>query len=297
MDFNIVSDIRLFTSISFTPEMQDEMGRSMELIEAFNYKQAFPNLYDVVIDLNNDDLDATQHAFQDRLHETLDFLLEQHQVRLLPEASLEDKNEVLQAMYQIQNIEDPTPLLGILSGYQTDLEKLASIIEYLSSYSVIQLLDVLEFVAPSTMEGMKRFLENLEEEQEVEASLPEHLQPGSHFLETLESFLRYEFQDSLAVELIRSGVQIGHELKLYLPYVQKHLHHQEASQLAKNILSLLMMSPDTYRDPIRQYRVYTEALGVPPQLSVTVEVWMTDAINRFEQYRKAQHDAKRISVV
>lgn len=298
MDFNPISDVKLYASVTFTPEFQDEINTLIDLMEAFEYKSGHQKLYDVLHGTETDDLEITQQNFRNQLHEIADFLLEEHQIRLHDEATLEEKNQLLVGLFRLQSVEDPVPLILMLENRLSgDLEKFSQVMETVTTLSQEQVLTVVAEVHPSTLVSMQEYLETLEAEQETNKNLPEHLQPGSDYLENLQAFLSYQDNNTLATVMIRNGAMMGATLDHYLPYVGKHVVASSEEQTALNVLSLLMLSEDTYRDPVQSYRKISDSFDFTSQQALRVEVLIMDILSKFRQYRKAQDDAKRLSVV
>ena len=293
MDEDLMDVVHGYIAQTFSEELQVEIQNSFALFDAFEHRQAYVYLPDIVLDIDADNTDLTQLKFLSAIHEQLDVIFKAHQIDLSEDVELSAKNQILSVLFRLQQLEDVVPVLRILESSFSDEEKIAKIVEAYSELDEASVLIAIESIHPSTLEQLQFFLYAQEEKEEKE---PE-IDPGvlNEIQSNLKDFFAICGQDNLAFEFIQSGMTVGRPIKLYYPYVKEYLIAEEDVQSAKNLLSLFLMAQDTYQDPLQIYRTYSESLVLDTEQRMRIETQMGALLNELHHYQEAQDVAKRVS--
>lgn len=293
MDEDLMDVVHGYIAQMFSEELQSEIQNSFALFDAFEHRQAYVYLPDIVLDIDADNTDLTQLKFLSAIHEQLDVIFKAHQIDLSEGVELSVKNQILSVLFRLQQLEDVVPVLRILESSFSDEEKIAKIVEAYSELDEASVLIAIESIHPSTLEQLQFFLYAQEEKEEKE---PE-IDPGvlNEIQSNLKDFFAICGQDNLAFEFIQSGMTVGRPIKLYYPYVKEYLIAEEDVQSAKNLLSLFLMAQDTYQDPLQIYRIYSESLVLDNEQRMRIETQIGALLNELHHYQEAQDVAKRVS--
>jgi len=293
MDEDLMDVVHGYIAQTFSEELQVEIQNSFALFDAFEHRQAYVYLPDIVLDIDADNTDLTQSKFLSAIHEQLDVIFKAHQIDLSEDVELSTKNQILSVLFRLQQLEDVVPVLRILESSFSDEEKIAKIVEAHSELDEASVLIAIESIHSSTLEQLQSFLyiqeEKEEKELEIDSGILNEIQLN------LKDFFAICGQDNLAFEFIQSGITIGHPIKLYYPYVKEYLIVKEDLQSAKNLLSLFLMAQDTYQDPLQIYRTYSESLVLDTEQRMRIETQMAALLNELHHYQEAQDVAKRVS--
>ena len=293
MDEDLMDVVHGYIAQTFSEELQVEIQNSFALFDAFEHRQAYVYLPDIVLDIDADNTDLTQSKFLSAIHEQLDVIFKAHQIDLSEDVELSTKNQILSVLFRLQQLEDVVPVLRILESSFSDEEKIAKIVEAHSELDEASVLIAIESIHSSTLEQLQSFLyiqeEKEEKELEIDSGILNEIQLN------LKDFFAICGQDNLAFEFIQSGITIGHPIKLYNPYVKEYLIVKEDLQSAKNLLSLFLMAQDTYQDPLQIYRTYSESLVLDTEQRMRIETQMAALLNELHHYQEAQDVAKRVS--
>ena len=293
MDEDLMDVVQGYIAQTFSEQMQAEIQNSFALFDAFEHRQAYVHLPDIVLDIDADNTDLTQLKFLSSVNEQLDVIFKAHQIELEEDTELYVKNQILSVLYRLQMLEDIIPVLRILESSFSDEEKIAKIVEEYSELDEATVLVALKSVQSSTLETLQSFLYTQEEQQEKKPEIDPEV--FKQIQNTLKDFFVICGQDNLAFEFIQSGMSIGYPVKLYYPYVKEYLITDNDTQSAKNLLSLFLMAQDTYHDPLQVYRIYSEALVLDLEQRMRIETQMGALLNELRHYQEAQDVAKRVS--
>jgi len=292
---SIEATITDYSLRNLSPELQDELNGSLTIFEAFDYKKIYEAMPDVLFDTTSEDTDLTQSRFLGLFHESLDALLSVHSIGILNPADLHIKNQILSAMYRIQHIEDPGPILALTESSFSNEEKFAKIIDAYSTLDEGTILTSVDLIPDSFIKGLQDFLYAQENQQEAEAGeegLISELQ-----LITLKDLFTCFGTENLGGEMIANGIHPGNEAELYLPYIAGSFVTDDDLQSAKNILSFFCIASDTFTNPLAAYHQYSETLVPSHDRILKIEVKLGELLNELRHYQEANHVATAISAV
>lgn len=297
MDFEFEEEIQEYLQATFSPEMQGEVRASLMVFDAFGYEKASAVLADVLFDIESSDKDLTQMKFLGAIHESLNALLKAHLVTVQDDTDLSVKNQILGVLYRLQHLEDPTPTLRILESSASGEEQLARIVQEYSVLDEAQVLMAVESIDESSLNTLRTYLYKKEEDLEAAEEVPAtELVDTALMVKNLKDFFHVHGNENLGYQMLDNGIQPGHDIKLYYPYISDQLVVEDDLQSAKNILSLFFIARDTFNDPLKVYRAYSEKIISGSERIMKIEVKLAELLNALRQYQKALDDSRRVSV-
>lgn len=296
MDTSLIEEIHNYIQTHFTEQFQSELLGSLVLFDAFDHARAYEPFPDILFDTTRDENEVVRLQFMAAINDGLDYLLQEHRILAFDEVDIGTKNQILSVMYRIQHLEDPVPALRILETDLSDEEQLARIVAEYSVLSEEQILEAVASVDSSTITLMRDYLYQ-QEAHLKEPDPPSVSKEKTLILENLSDFFAVHGQDNLGYEMLSNGIQPGHVVRLYYPYIHEHLVVDDDRQTAKNLLSFFFLASDTYNDPLPVYRKYSDSLIHDHPKIVRIEALFTQLLNDLRNYQKAKHDAHRVSVI
>lgn len=295
MDDSLFQSIQAYAETNLTPELQEEITGSLVLCDAFDYAVIYEKMPDVLFDTTAESTDVTHQRFLSVIHDSMDALLNIHGVALIDSAELHAKNQILSALYRIQHLEDPVPMLRILESSFSSEEKFAKIIEALSILDETVVLTVVDAIPDELLTALCNFLSDREKQAEAAEQAEEYA--NVQLMSNLKDFFNCHGIANIANEMIQNNVEPGYPIAMYLPYFQEHLVTLDDDQTAKNILAFLLMASDTYADPLSAYHQYSDQFLHDHERIMRIETAIGALLNSLRNFQKANDDAKRLSVV
>lgn len=281
--------ISTYVENTFTEELKHEIYRSFSLFDYFEHQNALSGLIDILNDASYMDSNALKDKFVLELHSQLDYVLQQHNIRVTPEATLEEKNEIISALALIQNLEDYSGIITLLESFESDDLQLATILSDLCMLDYTRILSLIEYFDPHILQLLKDFIYSKENE-----AAGEDKQPLAVVANAKLFFTQYG-KENIGGNLIDNDVNMGSKFETYLPFVDEDLVVESDEQTAMNILSLLYLSIDGYNAPLLVYRKYSYQLLHDLNRVSKIETLIVKTINLFEEFKKAHNEKARLS--
>lgn len=274
----------------FPEELQAEITRSFDLIDFFEYHQAYSGFTDILMNADNDSTESVHDKFVMEIHSKLNYILLQHTVVMSETAEISDKNEVLTALGRLQHLEDYSAVIHTLESMQSDEEQLSIILSDVCALDQLSIMELIESFNPTILETLKTFVYQIEAEREVSDERPMLL------IEGLKLLTAEVCKDSVASKLLQAGILPAQKFETYLSFVGEDLLVQgNVDRTAENILSVLALSIDGYNAPITVYRKYSTQILNSLNLVTEVEVKILGLIAKFSEIKKAYDEQKRLS--
>lgn len=280
-----------FLEANFSEEAQEEYRKSFDLFDYLEFVQAWPPLLDVIGLIGVDPTEALIDRFTNVLIEQLDAAFAQFTIKIVPHASIAERNELLRAIAHFQHLEDYAPLARILESFQSDDIQLARILSDLSMYDEHRILTLIESFEPKLMGILKEYIDSKEKEVVN--------QDGSerrNILSGFKVFCKLFGENHIAAMLLKDGMAIGNRFQVYLPYIQDELCFGGSDEkIAENILSMIMFSGDGYNSPLLLYRKYSFYILQDLSKVTKIEALILAMISKYLDFKKATDEQARLS--
>lgn len=283
--------IQAYLATRFSESMSDELNASFMVLDSFQYTKLDERLIDIVNDYNKDETEVVQMKVLEAFHQSLNEVLRAHQVFLSEDTPLVAKNQVLAVLYRLQRLEDPVPPLKVLETQLNNEEKFSRLVNMYSHLREVDVMESIENVGDDLLKNLMNFLYTQEESQQELPVVNKELN------QTLKDFFDHISKENVAYELIQNGVMTGLSVKIYYPYVKDKLITQDDKETAINLLSLFLMSIDTYKEPLEIYRQYGDNLIESKDRIMKIEVLIGEMLTQLYQYQGAKDVARSVSVV
>lgn len=282
--------ISAFLDNYLTDEFREEVLRSFDLFDFYEYHQAYSGFIDLLTDQSNMSSDDLKDRFIIELNSKLDYILEQHTIILIDTATTHQRNEILTSLAHIQKLEDYTGIIRLLESFTDDHETLAIILSDSTLLSSEDIMSIVKEFNPSMLQTLKTYIYQKEEETTVSEEL------NLNLIDNFKIFCKYTGNNTLGAEFLKNSVLIGDRFSTYLPYAQDSLVVSTDIEVTSlNILSLILLSIDGYNSPLLVYRKYSYQILNDLNMVSKVEIKILDHIAKYSEYKKAYFEKNRLS--
>lgn len=282
-------EILAFVQMFYTDELTREINRSFDLLDDFQLNNIDSPYIDIMMQHQLVTNEQLMDEFIAQLNRHLDYVLSEHTVILIDEATITEKNEVLSALLLVQNLEDYTGVIAALESLAPDEEQLADIISDLSSLDKIDVIRIVEDFNPSILQHLLKYIEDKQQDISTE--------PCPDILKAYKLFNECFGNNHIAYELVENGLLLNQTFELYLSYVKEDISNPElsAKQKALDIYSILIVSEDGNKEPTAIYRQYSQSLFQDLNQIKAVESELTNYIAIYNQRKGIENEKSRLS--
>lgn len=276
-----------FISDMFTNEYIDNIRKSFSLFEAFEHQNAYSGMIDAITDEGIESRENRADRFSAALTQELDYVVGQHLIALTPEATIADKILILDALYRVQHLENYVAYESILSTEDDTIDKMAAILEELTTVDQGYFLTILQSVDDRAIKLLSDFV-NHKTVIKNEPIKPEILNRVKLVTEVLG-------KETLGAIMIDGGMKPGYPIELYLPYVENDIVDEvEDSKTVLNILSVLYMADIDETNILNLYREVGERIFKSVQMVGRMESQVLTIINKVTEARNIQNEKARL---
>lgn len=210
---------------------------------------------------------------------TLDTLLEYHLIELSSEATIRQKNSIIEAIWTLQNLEEPELLLMWLNSDLDDEEQWGECIQYTSDISVDDAIMLLESDPAPFLKRLKKLLSQQEPE-----FLPNNQDEAQ--LAKFKSFLAFLKDDTcIAKKYLDQGIPFGIEVEDYWPYYTDVVYDRNQTyEMARDFYSLCLISCNRSREPLKAFHEDSGFLFEDLILIQQIESQLIQLVQNFETH-------------
>lgn len=277
------SEILAFVQMYFTDELSREINRSFNLLKDFQLNNIESPYNDIIMQHQEVHNEQLMDMFIAQLNRHLDYVLSEHTIFLIDEATITEKNEVLAALLLVQDLEDYTGITSALESLASDEEQLADIISDLSQLPKVEVIRLVESFNPKMLANLLEYVT-----QKTQEKLEE---PNPEILKSYKLFNKCFGTNHIGNELVEHGLLLNQPFELYLNYVKEVLTSGNAKDIALNIYSLLVVSSDGNTQPNAVYREYSQGLLQDLNQIKAVESELTQLVSIFNQRKAVEKEA------
>lgn len=268
----------------FSDEYIANINRSFSLFEAFEHQNAYMGMVDIILDESVDNLENRADKFTLELIKQLDYVINEHLIKLTEEATVYDKIVVLDALYRLQHLEDYTVIETILSTDDDDIDKLSLILEQICEYDQSYLLTLIESVQTQSMTLLNEYIKSKQNEESI-------IKPNKYIIDRFKLLVQAYGTEHIGYDLAIAGMGVGYPIDIYLPFVEDLLYiKDDLEQTGLNILSIFYISDIEDNNIITTYRSLSDKILKSVDLSGRVEGVLIKLINRVDEFRKTNKE-------
>ena len=280
------NSVAVYISEVFSPEQRDDILTSFDLYEDFELQNYDEDFIELIMMMSYDTTENTFDTFQSVVHKKLDYIVNEHRVKLIPGVSLYKKNEILKGLSRLLTLEDYTPVLTMLETLETTEIKFANILSDLTSLDEVDILEIVEYVSPVTLVSLKSYATTKETVSDADVNY-ELMSRASAFFKCFE-------QDTIGKQLAPVSL-LGQTFKDYLAFVKEELITDDNHLTVLNILSVLILSSDGYKDLLTGYRNNSNLLFDDIRKASLLEELVIKYNGQFNEYWSIQIEKNRLS--
>lgn len=297
MAISQATEIESFIVTTFSPEQQEEINLALSIFITFSYARPFEQINHILDTSEVEPTDVTQLRMLDQIRESLYDLATLHKVEVLEDTPSRILSQIMLGLYRLTHLEDPVPYLRILeSNSKTNEEKLSELLGEVTDLDAVAYMDYIQDVRESLLERLSKLLYSQEENQENAVPPPaELIDQQSRMLARLKAFFEVSGIDNIAYEYSLSGMALGHPFGLYLPIISTEVVVEDEEATAKNILSVFLMSIDTFEDPIVAFRTHSEELLDSVNQTARIEAIMLRIFTELRSYEESVKTANSLA--
>lgn len=284
--------IEVFVDTYYNEQQADDINKSLDLFDFYEYNQAFPGLIDIAVEHSTTSNENLIDRFTLAIHERLNYLLSQHTLILIDEATIDEKNQILAALGHLQKLQDYGPVIGVLESLEDDTQKLAMILSDHTLLDETQLMTLIVSFSEDLLGKLKEYIYTIENSTQS-SDEPVRLD----LITNLRVFNEFTNDRSLASAALQAGTSLSQRFVTYLNYFKDDIVVDSNEATAYNFLSVLFMSGDGYNSPLLVYRKYSLEVIQDLNRVSKVENILLDLIAKFTEFKKVHHDATRLSEV
>lgn len=268
---------------TFNFEMKLEIYKSFNLFFDYSLENFEEDFIEITMLESKTAKEDNQDRFIILLNEKIDFIVRAHQLKLSEEATLEQKNELLRALFRLQSLEDYTGVISILETTESNLEKFAIIIADISNLDEATVHELVISDDFTLLASLKSYIYLKEDSEYQEVNESEEV------VEQAKHFFKFFDGDYVGRRLAKS-VLLGQRFESYLPFIEDSIVVPDNDETAINILSIIYISSDTFNDPLNSYRKHSLRILHDLNAVSKIEEHVIGLIGKFEEYKKVKSE-------
>lgn len=266
-----------YIAVTYGHDHQLEMYRSFELLDMFGNTYYDQEFIDFIFRTDLDSIER-QDKFKSLLKLNIVKILNEHLIKVNPDISLQDANEILSGIFIIQHLEDYSYFQYRLSSMSNNAEVLSDILSSVSAYPSQKYITLLESVSDDFMKTLREMVE-----QRVGEELYNPDMAHEKMVKNLFSFTNKT--PTIAGGLLSEGIGLNCTLQQLVALLPCSLSDVLSEQSIKNpvqtaldIVAFIMMGKDTYQTPIVAFKKHTNLFLKTPLLVTQITPIVTKII-------------------
>lgn len=268
----------------FTQELQAELRASCTLFEQYDLQGYQNDLISLLMDQYNQSPEDIYDKFILIIRQKQEVVLQAYNLLLSPDATLAQRNIILRALFELQFLEDYSPVLNILDAELLPEEQFAEIIAQHSTLTPSDVLVLVERLDPTVLKTLRTYID---QKIGIDTVRPEDEQKALQTLLTkLKLFRRFlKDQTCLGITMVKQEMLLFRPLAQYLPFIHDAFKSGNPTLLAIDIYSFLLLTQEGKDNPLEAFRQWSYLMLDDLDLVIKVDVQLTKLINDFERFR------------
>lgn len=174
-------------------------------------------------------------------------VLEQHDIKLSDEASLEDAVTICEAVLLMQDWDDHEGILRILETLSSNEEKFAEVVYTVTTKSMETVMTLIESVSDAFIAKLQEF-HNKDSQDDAEAGTTNEV-----LLQQLKIANSFYAGDAIIFKMIQAGIPVGAPLQFYLDIFAPNIQQIDRANLAKEMHCVLLAAEDSYNNVVTRF--------------------------------------------
>lgn len=257
----------------WTQELQNNIKKSFNLMGLFDYQNNdygldFINLISSSENLDNETVGDT---FIIVLTTKINELLLKH--GLVLDATLDQKNEILQSIYDFQNLEDYEHVECLLESLESDEYIISEILAEYCSMDTTTINSLIINLNDGILDMYKQFVKSKKKETVSYNPLKKNI----------NNFFKCFGSENIGYIMYTNNIELGADFDVYKTCIQEH-SYDAVEDIALNIFSVMILTKE--KDYISLYRKHSEELIHDLETMDKVETSLLNLISKFNDFNK-----------
>lgn len=253
-----------YITSSYNPDMQSVLIDALKILDQVEYIDHLDKLNELImseqiihdIDINLGVIGLIQEA--------INVVLKMHTISCNSDTTLSVRVDILNALIEVQSLLDYRPLLNYLRSDASDDDKLIEVIQATTMLTEIQICDAISDYDSKILLHLTELLEKREETNELSIT-PEDIELQASLIKKLHVFSEsLNDYTMLGNALIQAGFMIGKPIANYMPFVKEYWSQFPTDTIAKQIMSLILISQEGLDNPLMVFRKHSTAFTSDP---------------------------------
>jgi hypothetical protein len=278
----------------YMPELQIELFRAFHYFTEYNYVDSelpFINL------LMAEDLNETQELQDQFFHivsSQQETIFKAHLLKVSDHATLFQRNEILEAFLQIQNLHDYSHVEAILQSTKDPVHATALVIEKLSSLTELQVLDILMEIDILAFKQLKNFVSK--QMLLRNSTTKTYTEVGQKIVKNMRDFIYFtKNKNLLGRVLMDDGVLLDQPLPRYKSYFKNNiLDDKDPKDAALQILSVLYLEEKGVDRPLESFREYANLFFSDLNTISQMEHQINNVVAEYTTFLKVRDEKERL---
>lgn len=274
-------EILIYVNDTFTPELKDLYIKCFDVFDIFEIEDYDNQFIDFIMDMDNSDRAIKASQFNLLVRENLLAIINEHNVNVNDEATLEAVCEIARCLSEIQNYEDGYAINRMLESDLDYVEKLAELFTFVSSYSVDYFIVNIDNVDSSIFIKLAELYVQVEENNKnVTEEIYNELR--SNIIE----FINFaNCSDSILINKLKQGLSIGMPYSFYCDVIKGKIESLELDKAVIETAVSLQLAADTYQSPLAAYATMSGELFDSLEMITKVNVGLVKTFNDYAKYK------------
>lgn len=245
----------IYIQNTYTDLAQDDIYQTFGLFKAFGVLTPFSQLQELLMMQSFKEPDTLMDSFTGIIVRWQDFILDQHGLTVTDEATLAFRTILMRALFMLQRLADPVPVLRVLESDLSKEEKYCRILSMYTNVPEVAFHQVLDEVRDVALRLLGDLL-YMQTDNEPAVS------PVSTHLAKMIRAYKEVFGINPAVRIVLdSNIVAGDEFRAYVPlFTELRSQIDDERMLVELLFFFLIYSSDGCNDPMKVYGEYSEEL-------------------------------------
>lgn len=276
--------IEAYIKSTFHPDLVDVIAEAFRIMTEFDLQDFDLEMIDLLMTEEMDQPQNIQDHFTTLLHSKLDIVVHAHLIRLSETTPLHEKVAFLEGLFAIQHQADYSAIGSLLENEFSPEDKFAEVLAHCSTLTATAIFTMIDRIDPAIIESLKQFIAT-KEGNEGKLTTP-YTDTQREIIKNLRQFKTFlKGKTAMGVLLAESHVLLGQPLERYVPYADELLKSTNYEQVALDVYSLLLLTPEGHINPLFAYRKHTGLLLDTLEASSRVDVLLTGLVGAFEKFK------------
>ncbi len=272
----MLAEIEIFINDNYSVEKIDLITRLFDLLDTLTEEDYQGRYLELLMDDSPAAGDVADN-FTALLNDNLEYLFKLYEIQPNEEATLEDLITILESIKAIEEYTDSSLIIRTIEAADDSVDAFANLIASVAStLDATKVYRVIDSVSPSFINKLKEI--NIDKDEED----TDYTVADNELILNLKQFKKYLGNTTaIGFKLLDQGLPLGASFSHYLKYFTLDTTSKDKLNLAKEIVTLLYMGGDSYKNPIEFFKKHSGLIFDDINLLTSVDVEITKIINHY----------------